>query len=300
MALSGIGDLDVGDPLIPVRVVFDQALEFFAQVDPAALQTRLQYDYMRVYIAFSKLELAEAREVAVGYDKHPVERWQKRFAQALAQLDEAEGKTPAALGKEPTQGELAATQPGFDFSVEARKVTLNYQNLAEVTVNYYLMDVEMLFSQNPFLTDVGGRFAYIRPNATQKLPLEAGGKQATFDLPEAFHSSNVTVEIVGAGQRKSQAYYANTLATQVIENYGQVRVSEQTSGKALPKVYVKVYARMNGDEVRFYKDGYTDLRGRFDYASLSTDDLSSVKRFSILLMSEEHGAVVREAAPPKR
>jgi hypothetical protein len=57
---------------------------------------------------------------------------------------------------------------------------------------------------------------------------------------------------------------------------------------------------MQNDEVRFYKDGYTDLRGRFDYASLNTNELDFVRRFAVLVLSEDHGAVVREAAPPKR
>jgi hypothetical protein len=34
--------------------------------------------------------------------------------------------------------------------------------------------------------------------------------------------------------------------------------------------------------------------------SLSTNDMDFIARFSILILSEEHGAVVREAAPPKR
>ena len=65
-------------------------------------------------------------------------------------------------------------------------------------------------------------------------------------------------------------------------------------------MYVKVYAQMKDGRVRFYKDGYTDLRGRFDYASLNTNELDFVDKFALLVLSEEHGAVVREAAPPKR
>ena len=65
-------------------------------------------------------------------------------------------------------------------------------------------------------------------------------------------------------------------------------------------MYVKVYARMADGSVRFYKDGYTDLRGRFDYGSLSTNELDAVTKFAILVLSEEHGALVREADPPKR
>jgi len=52
--------------------------------------------------------------------------------------------------------------------------------------------------------------------------------------------------------------------------------------------------------VKFYKDGYTDHRGRFDYASLNTDEIETVERFALLILSEAHGTVVREAAPPKR
>ena len=56
--------------------------------------------------------------------------------------------------------------------------------------------------------------------------------------------------------------------------------------------YVKVCAQMN--------DGYTDLRGRFDSALLNTNDLDVANTFSVLILSEEHGALVRGAAPPKR
>ena len=57
---------------------------------------------------------------------------------------------------------------------------------------------------------------------------------------------------------------------------------------------------MADGKVKFYKDGYTDLRGRFDYTSLSTNELDFVKKFSLLVLSEKFGAVVQEAAPPKR
>jgi hypothetical protein len=57
---------------------------------------------------------------------------------------------------------------------------------------------------------------------------------------------------------------------------------------------------MQDGRVRFYKDGYTDLRGRFDYASLNTNELDFVQKFSLLVLNDELGAVVREANPPKR
>ena len=63
---------------------------------------------------------------------------------------------------------------------------------------------------------------------------------------------------------------------------------------------MKVYARTGNGSAKFYKDGYTDLRGRFDYTSLNTSEIDSVSKFSILVLSDDNGALVREAAPPKR
>ena len=78
------------------------------------------------------------------------------------------------------------------------------------------------------------------------------------------------------------------------------RATESATGKALPKVYVKVYARLADGTVKFHKDGYTDLRGRFDYASVSTPEKQPIQRFAILALSDERGALIREAAPPQQ
>jgi hypothetical protein len=77
-------------------------------------------------------------------------------------------------------------------------------------------------------------------------------------------------------------------------------VTHKESGKPLPKTYVKVYARSRDGQITFYKDGYSDLRGRFDYSSLSTNTLDNVERFSLLILHEEFGAIVREASIPQR
>ena len=52
---------------------------------------------------------------------------------------------------------------------------------------------------------------------------------------------------------------------------------------------MKAFSRNKSGEISFYKDGYTDLRGRFDYASLNSDNLSSVDKFSIFIMSDDLG-----------
>lgn len=280
-----------------------EAIEFFSRVNPRKLRTAVQYDYAKAYLDFYSDDHKLARGIATRYREYPVDRWRKAFANLLAQLDEIDGKAAKVVNDKDRmqlQTRLAATEPGLDFKVEEKKVTVSYQNVKRCRVNYYMMDIELLFSRNPFVQEYSGQFAYIRPNHTAVVALPPGLTKHTFALPAQFHSSNVMVEIEAEGIKKSRAYFSHSLAVQVIENYGQIKVTHEMTGKPLSRVYVKVYARMNGGRVQFYKDGYTDLRGRFDYTSLNTNELDNVEKFSLLVLSETDGAVVREAAPPKR
>jgi len=281
----------------------EEALDFLGRVNADKLTTRLQHDYFAAYLDFYSDAPKQVRAIADKYADHPIDRWRDAFAAIAAQLDEIEGEVTKVIDEEDrgeVQTGLAASEASFEFNVESKQVTVNYQNLDEIGVNYYLMDIELLFSRNPFVQQYSGQFSHIRPNATQTVKLPEDKTSHVFALPEALHSSNVLVEITGGGQTKSKAYYSNSLSVQVIENYGQVRVTHCDSAKPLAKVYVKVYARMKDGSVRFYKDGYTDLRGRFDYTSLNTNDLDFVEKFSLLILSDQHGPVVREANPPKR
>ena len=136
------------------------------------------------------------------------------------------------------------------------------------------MEPEFLFSSSPFVTEDSGRFSIIKPTKTATVELPKGKDTLDFPLPPEFAKANVLVEILGAGQRKAQAYHANSFKLALTENYGRLELREQSAGKPVSKAYVKVYARLHNGTVRFFKDGYTDLRGKFDYASLNSSDQS--------------------------
>ncbi|MFM7182797.1 MAG: hypothetical protein ACKO2G_15220 [Verrucomicrobiales bacterium] len=310
----------------------EDALARFGKVEPKDLPTRLQHDYFRCYAGFYEVNLNEARGIASGYSDYPIERWRLLFANVTTQLDEIEGKevkvqTGTQPDREKQQSELAATEPGFEFKVENRNINLTYRNLSEVTLNYYLMDPEFSFSSNPFVSEDASRFSIIKPNrsAVQKLPKDKD--TLNVPLPGEFAKANVLVEIVATGQRKAQAYHSNTLRLAFSENYGRLEARDSASNAAVSKAYVKVYVRLQDGTVRFFKDGYTDLRGRFDYASLNSSgaavpmpepvarsapapsngldfqmlkpaELSQIEKFSILILSETNGAATREVAPP--
>jgi hypothetical protein len=63
----------------------------------------LQFDYLQPTLCFFTGDTQKARELAERYKDYPVPHWQKRFADVLAQLDEAEGKsTPSVANPPPT------------------------------------------------------------------------------------------------------------------------------------------------------------------------------------------------------
>jgi hypothetical protein len=162
------------------------------------------------------------------------------------------------------------------------------------------MDVEPLFSQSPFVQRSAGQFAAIRPNQSAVVRLPAGQATLAVPMPAELVRRNVLVEVTAGGKTRSAAHLAGAMAVQLTENYGHLRVTNSGTQKAMARVYVKVYARLADGTVKFHKDGYTDLRGRFDYASVSTPERSPVARFAVLVLSDEHGAQIKEAAPPQQ
>jgi hypothetical protein len=175
---------------------------------------------------------------------------------------------------------------------------LQQQHVAELELRYFEMDVELLFSRQPFVQSDVSRFSFIEPGHRERVTAPSAEHRVPW--PAQLRGKNVVVEAVGAGLRKAKIHYANDLATNVAHQYGQVRVQRASDRGALAATYVKVYARQQNGTVAFYKDGYTDLRGWFDYATLSTDELDRVERFAILVASDHAGAAIFEAGPPPR
>jgi len=281
----------------------EEAQAAFARVNPDKVPTRVQYDYCAAYMALFEENPVKARSIASRHLGHPVDRWRNTFAAVINHIDEAEGKGPRIADpddKGQNQNNLAATEPSFDAAVQGRTVNLSWQNLGAVTINYIPMDVELLFSRTPFAQQNGNQFAFTKPATSQVVQLPAGKDKVAIPLPDDLQKRNMLVEVVGAGKTRIATYFATDMDVKFTENYGQVKVADSVNSKPLSKVYVKVYVKLADGSVKFHKDGYTDLRGRFDYASVNTPERQAIQRFSVLILSEEKGAVIREAAPPQQ
>jgi hypothetical protein len=281
--------------------------------EPGPLAAPLAYLY--AYAAAASGELARARALAEPFVDAEVPRVQTRFRLLVAMLDEAEGRSAgptAGAGsarahvpgaRDERQDALAAASPTLELVMERDAVSIEHTGLASVELRFYAMDLELLFSRQPFVGADVERFSFIEPGATLVCELERSARRTRVPLarlPDSLAKTNLVVEAVAAGLRKTVAHTAHELSVEVQARYGQLRVADRDTGAPLPATYVKVYGRMRGGDVTFYKDGYTDLRGRFDYASLSTDELERVERFALLVAHDRAGALVLEAEPPAR
>jgi hypothetical protein len=278
-----------------------EALAALARVDAGAIADRLQYDYLTGYAACLTGELARARAVTVSWRDHPVDRWRHRIAALAAMLDELDGAAPGVVdprSRDQQQAELAAAQPAFDLAADRDGLVLHSRNVTALELRFFEMDIELLFSRQPFVQSDVSRFSFIEPGHRE--PIVSPPAELRVAWPDRLRGKNVVVEAVGAGMRKAKVHYANDLVTTLSHQYGQIRVQRASDHGALAATYVKVYARRRGGEVAFYKDGYTDLRGWFDYATLSTTELDAVERFAILVCSDRAGAAILEATPPAR
>jgi hypothetical protein len=298
----------------------DEAKQHFERIAVDALPMRIQYDYMDAYLDFYRDRYDRAAEIADRYANYGVSRWRDLFGQIRLQVaqrrammdgrpvpvsdpnatdvtDPVQRMLLDARGME--QDTLASDTPALDLKIQDGRLLMTYQNIDRVDVRYYQMDIELLFSRNPFVQQEGGSLMSIQPNRMETLPLaEKKGKQE-IAIPKDFTARNVLVEVSSGALSQSQVLVSNAMDITLADAFGRLQA---TSGndKPVERAYTKVYARHKDGTIRFYKDGYTDLRGQFDYASLSTNDLDSVDRFAILILHPELGAWIREVSPPKR
>ncbi len=147
----------------------------FEQVELNRISARMQYDYCQAYFAFSFEQPDAARSIVQRYENHAVDRWRNAFAVIQQQLDELDGKQVESPEKE-RQGveQLSRGEPVLELVVDGDVVRVDYRNLSNIEVGYYRMDIEVLFSRDPFVSTSSSQFTLVRPAVTERIQLPAG------------------------------------------------------------------------------------------------------------------------------
>lgn len=316
---------------------------------------QVQLDYLDAYLKtrmpvssdMRQLDLQSIKDITSKYKDFGVAKWRQLFAHLHDFVCEVEQGSLAVSDNAASQSKRILSEPILEFQVDQRRSELivQYASITSIDIKYYDMNIEVMFSNNPFMnssTDKtsGENFNWIKPSyaVTMDLPGPKSAAAAqeqlepqqeddedfgmigvgqvnalqTVKIPLDGDNKNVFVEISSGSIKRRQAYYANRLYTHLSESFGVVRVMSEKTKRPLAGAYVKVYARLKqGGVIHFWKDGYTGLNGVFDYVGVTEGNqltgsneqlkdlmMNKVDKLSILILSAEEGATVKEAYPP--
>jgi hypothetical protein len=269
-----------------------EALDRFAKIDPAQLPARLNYDYLHAVVLFHQDKPAAARAIAASQlPALPPGLWHERFQAVIAQADEI---TALATSDNSTVAAKPATlAPALDLTLAADgKLVIKHCALEKATLRLFSVDLEVLFSKDPFLKGEGnsGSEPSILSNEQREIPLAMDQPETTIELPAAFQRGNVLIAAESASTKVLKVLDSKDLEVRHDPVERTVQVFDSAGFKPLPKTYVKVYAETNDGSIAFHKDGYTDLRGKFDYLSHTAIDPSTIKRLALLISHPDKGS----------
>ena len=269
----------------------------------------LQYDYLTAYLDFSNgyPKFEKAREIMKKYKDIAISNWKNMYNEIEDQLNEYDGKinfdeeiVKEEKEKSKREKNKAESEEILNIELKDQDINILYKNISELTIKYYLIDIEILFSRSPFVKRTKVDFDLVKPQKIDKIKVTNESKENKYllKIPEELKNKNFYIEILSGKKKENEIYNSSLLKYSVIESIGEIKVMTPEL-KPLPKVYVKCFCETNSDAIKFYKDGFTDLRGKFDYVSLNTDLVNEVKKFSILMVSKEYGSIIATCNPPK-
>ncbi|MES2924791.1 MAG: hypothetical protein V4819_24770 [Verrucomicrobiota bacterium] len=267
----------------------EEGLARFDKIDPTKLPGRVNYDYLHAVALFHREKPEEAKAIAAQtLPALPPGLWRDRYQAVIDQAAEIIALDQPGDAEKP---ELEIPAPQLDLALgDGGKLVIKHRSLEKATLRLFSVDLEVLFSKNPFLQGDDNGQPAIRPNESFEVPLAKDVSETTVELPPALRQGNVLVSADSGSKKLLKVLDSRALELRHTPLSRTVQVLDSATRKPLPKTYIKVFAEMNSGEVVFHKDGYTDLRGKFDYLSHTGIDPSTVKRVAVLVNHPDKGA----------
>ena len=288
---------------------------------------RIQYDYINAYLdfCFGYPEFKIAKSLCSKYKDFPLEHWNEKFNEIEYQLFEYEKKEKISLDnmisdsndKKALNKELREKEPKISLNIDKKeaKITIMHSNINKIDIQLYLIDLETMFTRNPKISEIINKdqnnvdsgnienFGLVQPNYSEtiKIPKEKVNNKdniTIYEIPQNYRNKNLFVEVKAESIKLFDLCLSSNLVVMITESLGELKVIDNNFQSVI-KAYVKVYVELKESEVQFYKDGYTDLNGKFNYLALNTDQLKKARKFYIFVSEEKQGAVIKECYPPK-
>ena len=295
----------------------EEANIIFNRIDKTKISDiQIQYDYITAYLdlSFSYPNFDKARKIIKKYDGNfPIKNWNDMFNEIKDKLNEFDGKLNIDDNLIENNNEIkdfydstklnkekAKKEENLDFEIKDNKLHILFKNINQIQVKFYLIDIEILFSRSPFMKKTNVDFSFVKPYLTDTIKINNELKETFIDynIPEDLMKKNIYIEISSNNIKKYLTNYSSILKCVIIESIGEIKILSPDL-KPLPKVYIKSFCETKDNRIMFYKDGFTDLNGKFDYVSLNSDLINNVKKFSILINSDKFGTMIKQCNPPK-
>jgi hypothetical protein len=295
---------------------FEEALEAYNKIsldDISEMEVSIQYDYLTAYIDFVNgyPNFTISKKICEKYLMYPVLTWRNLFieiANQLAEYEELELSSQLADSDYKADGSINGVPkaPILNISLEQKKIKIFSERITKLTISYYKIDLEVIFTFSPFSIENTKQFGQIVPFLVQKINLSNSEENnlSYHDIPESIFESNLYIEINACENNFNKSEYLMyipfNLNFHVNYEEGLIKLIEPVESKPVPKIYVKCFEKLTDGTIQFSRDGYTDLRGTFDYLSLSKDHLSQIEKFSIAIISQEYGCRLLKIDPPSK
>ena len=291
---------------------------------------QIQYDYINAYLdfCFGYPEFKIAKSVCNKYKDFPLTHWREKFEEIEDELFVFENKEKVTMNdienesdnKKALTKELREKEPKLSYNIDNKegKIILLHSNISEIDIKFYFIDLETMFTRDPKISEIMNKeknennsknmkenFGFVQPNysGSIKIPEDKikNDNSTLYEIPKEYKNKNLFIEINAESIKLFDIYLSSNLHVVITESLGELKVLKLIDNNLKPiiKAYVKVYVELNNDEVQFYKDGYTDLNGKFNYLALNTDQLKKAKKFYIFVSEEKEGAIIKECYPPK-
>jgi hypothetical protein len=283
----------------------DEAFAVYSGINAADAQPfALQFDYMGAYFDLFKgmPEFAKAKAICERYFDFPVVSWRTMFIEIANQLAEVAGETAEAKPAAAVEASTGDQEVLRATLVEA-DVHLEFGNVSAARLELFQVDLEVLFSLYAFRSDEFDKLVFSQPHHSELVPLQKSASLQVhkYALPEPFRSRNVLVKVTTAtGACKTLLVYSfSSLAVLVSADQGRLKVTRKGAEAGLSRVYVKVFAQTSSGQTAFYRDGYTDAAGGFNYFDVKTGSISGLTRFALFVDHRELGCTMLNVDAPK-
>jgi len=286
---------------------YNRAYEVFRSIDAHEARSEFEetYHYIWAFLSLAQNEVDRALKIAHKYcnnDDMPPQNKEK-WETIRMQCNESKNVSSADLTFIPER--ICDDPPTFRIECLKRKLNIYHNAAARIPVRleFWVMDLEMQFSAQPFEVAVDS-YRFIQPSYTIDRIKLSDGSCTVVGKPGELRNCNSIIRLSWGMEGKEVVVndYDNDIDVQVSREVGEVRVvsTEQKSiNEPVCGAYCKVYSKNYDGTIQFYKDGYTDIRGRFNYRDISSSDQEKAIRFSLLVTTNLGSSKCEIAAKSK-